>query len=120
MWYVEVVATLRGWVVAKHILINNRREHIVKKTDPLGCFETDGVIRDGHCGLATAVFFSKVVDTEMILWDSIDGAFGDELLHVYLSCSTCIFTPFKSKAVSKGIYLEIVSGEGGVIIDIEP
>jgi len=92
----------------------------MKKTDPLGCFESNGVVYDSPCGLATAVFFSKVVDTEIILWDSVDGAFGDELLHVYLSCNTCVFTPSKPKAVSHGIYLEIVSGEGGVSIDIEP
>jgi hypothetical protein len=92
----------------------------MKKSDPLGCYETNGVIRDGHCGIVSAVFFSKVVDTEIILYDSNEGAFGDELLHVYLSCSTCVFTPSKAKAVSNGVYLEIVSGEGGVILDIEP
>lgn len=92
----------------------------MKKTDPLGCFESDGVIYSGACGLATAVFFSKAVDTEMILWDSIEGAFGDELLHVYLNNNTCVFTPAKCKAVSNGIYLEILTGDGGVVIDIEP
>lgn len=92
----------------------------MKKTDPLGCFESEGVIYDGACGLATAVFFAKVVDTEMILWDNVDNASGKELLHVYLHNATCVFTPSKPKAVGKGIYLEIISGEGGVIIDIEP
>jgi len=76
----------------------------MKKTDPLGCFEEDGVIYKGACGLATAVFFSKVVDTEIILWDSVDGAFGDELLHVYLNTNTCVFAPSKPKAVRNGIY----------------
>ena len=92
----------------------------MKKTDPLGCYESNGVIHDGHCGISSAVFFSKVVDTEMILYDNNEGAFGDELLHVYLNCATCVFTPSKPKSVSKGVYLEIVSGSGGVIIDVEP
>ena len=92
----------------------------MKKTDPLGCYEVSGLIRDGACGISTAVFFSKVVDTEMILWDNVDGAFGDELLHVYLNNNTCVFTPAKPKAVSTGIYLEVVTGNGGVVIDIEP
>ena len=92
----------------------------MKKTDPLGCYESNGVIHDGHCGISFAVFFSKVVDTEMILYDNNEGAFGDELLHVYLNCATCVFTPSKPKSVSNGIYLEIVSGSGGVIIDVEP
>ena len=93
----------------------------MKKTDPLGCFESNEVIRNSACGLASAVFFSKVVDTEMILWDNnVALGEGKELLHVYLSNATCVFTPAKPKAVQNGIYLEILSGEGGVIVDIEP
>jgi len=92
----------------------------MKKTDPLGCFESEGVIYAGACGISSAVFFAKAVDTEMILWDSVDLAEGKELLHVYLHNATCVFTPSKPKAVQNGIYLEILSGEGGVIIDLEP
>ena len=92
----------------------------MKKTDPLGCFISSGVAFDGACGLASAVFFSKTSDTEVILWDNAGSASGDELLHVYLNNNTCVFTPSKAKAASKGIYVEIKSGAGGVVIDVEP
>ena len=92
----------------------------MKKTDPLGCFESSGVAYAAPCGLASAVFFSKTSDTEIILWDNAESSSGNELLHVYLNNNTCVFTPSKPKAASNGIYVEIKSGNGGVIIDIEP
>jgi len=92
----------------------------MKKTDPLGCFESSGVAYDSPCGIATAMFYATTTNTEIILYDNNERAAGDELLHVYLNVGSCAFTPSKPKAVSKGIYVEIKSGVGGVTLDIEP
>ena len=92
----------------------------MKKSDPLGCFESSGVARDSSCGIVTAVFYATTINTEIILYDNDENATGDELIHVYLNVGTCVFTPSKSKAVSKGIYVLIKSGAGGVTLDIEP
>ena len=92
----------------------------MKKTDPLGCFESSMVAYDSSCGIATAVFYATTTATEIILYDNNQNATGNELLHVYLNVGTCVFTPSKPKAVSKGIYVLIKTGAGGVVIDIEP
>lgn len=92
----------------------------MKKTDPKGCFESSGIAYNSPCGLATAVFFATTINTEIILWDNNARAAGDKLLRVYLNVGTCVFAPSKPKSASNGIYVEIVSGAGGVSIDIEP
>ena len=92
----------------------------MKKTDPLGCFESSEVAYDSPCGIATAVFYATTTSTEIILYDNNERAAGKELLHVYLNVGTCVFTPSSPKAVSNGIYVEIKTGMGGVTLDIEP
>ena len=79
----------------------------MKKSDPLGCFESSGVAYDSPCGIISAVFYATTTSTEIIVYDNNQNATGDELLHVYLNVGTCVFTPSKPKAVSKGIYVDL-------------
>jgi len=92
----------------------------MKKTGCLGTFTNTGLIAEVSCGLATAVFYATVDDTEMILWDNNALADGYELLHIYIDTGSFAFTPNKPKSCQVGIWLEIVSGAGGVTIDTEP
>ncbi len=93
----------------------------MKKTQPINSSEESELLYKGKCGLSSALFYATEPHTEMILYDNdAEDENADELLHVVLSESALSFTPAKPKSALKGVYFKLVSGAGGVSVDIEP
>ena len=93
----------------------------MKKAQPINSTENSELLYDKACGLSTAVFYATGPHTEMILYDNNEeDENANELLHIILSEDTLVFAPAKPKSAYKGVYFKLVSGSGGVNIDVEP
>ena len=93
----------------------------MNKAQPLGSFKENGLIHTGRCGLASATVYTPEAGMEIVLYDAVDAGDDElELLHAVVQEGTSVLNLDRPKVVTKGIYLVIKVGSGGVNVDIVP
>ena len=91
----------------------------MNKAQPLGTFEESGLMFGGRCAVSGATIYSKAIATEMIVYDAVDAGDEDlELLHVVGMEGTSVINIAVPKVATKGLYLKVIDGDGGINIDI--